>query len=43
MTKRFFDETGGKPVILGTADDVVYGTEVKKLEVVSDTIRKFYG
>jgi hypothetical protein len=43
MTKRFLDETGGKPVILGTADDVVYGTEVKKLEVVSDTIRKFYG
>lgn len=43
MTKRFLEETGGKPSILGTADDVVYGTQVKKLETISETIRKFYG
>ncbi len=43
MIKRIIEEVDGNPFILGTADDVVYGTPVKNLEVVSETIREIYG
>lgn len=42
ITKRLLNEIGDKHFILGTADDVVYGTNVDNLEIVSKVIRDFY-
>jgi len=36
--KRLIEEVGDKPFILGTSDDVVYGTPLKNLEAVSEAL-----
>lgn len=42
-TKQILEAMSGKPnFILGSADDIVYGTPVENLEVVSEVVRSFY-
>ena len=43
MTKRILDQVKDMPFLLGTADDTIFATPIKNLEVVSNTIRAFYG